>query len=150
MKPAKSGTNLLMICIDANLIIQHFVTPDHPAISKIWLEWTQNRIQFMAPTLIHFELANAFYRYRVHHVLSQEAAEKGLKAALEIPIELVQDNDLNVEAFKLADHYRLPATYDAYYLALALRHNVDFWTADQRLWNILEPHKLAWLNFVPY
>jgi predicted nucleic acid-binding protein len=43
-----------------------------------------------------------------------------------------------------------PTAYDAQYLAVAERHQADFWTADERLFNALNgkfPH-IDWLGNV--
>ncbi len=47
-----------------------------------------------------------------------------------------------------AAHYKLPAAYDAQYLALAEWMKMDLWTADARLINTLKPFKLNWIHGV--
>ena len=49
------------------------------------------------------------------------------------------DAGLASEALSLAHAHHLPATYDAIYVALAMRLNGPLWTADERLWNQIRP-----------
>ena len=139
-----------MICLDANLIIRRVISPDDEATNNLWARWEKARERFIAPALIQYEIANAFHQYRRNKLLSPEDAGLALRTALAIPIETVHDLDLNQEAFGIANRYNLAAAYDSHYLAVALRHGLEFWTADERLWNSLKSQNLSWLHFLPY
>ena len=55
--------------------------------------------------------------------------------------------EISADAMELAHRFDLPATYDAHYLALALRENCEYWTADTRLWNSVK-RKLSWVRWL--
>ena len=59
---------------------------------------------------------------------------------------LIGDSSLHRRAIVLAATHRLPATYDADYLALAERMGIDLYTADAHLVNALQPFKVDWVK----
>jgi predicted nucleic acid-binding protein len=87
----------------------------------------------VAPALLNYEVANALYRYEKAGELTQEEVQQALDTVLALPIQLIGDHALHVEAVLLARRAGLPATYDAHYLALAERLGAEFWTADRKL-----------------
>lgn len=56
---------------------------------------------------------------------------------------LVEDDS----ALALANQFNLSATYDAHYLALAERKGCEYWTADERLWNVVKT-QLPWVRWL--
>ena len=62
-----------------------------------------------------------------------------------MPISLYTDDDLHDRAMDFAGRFRLPAAYDSHYLALADRLGVEFWTADQKLYNTVSA-ALPWVK----
>ena len=57
------------------------------------------------------------------------------------------DAHLHQEALKMANLYNISATYDAHYLALAERLQVELWTADRRLFNSVSK-SLSWVKLI--
>jgi predicted nucleic acid-binding protein len=98
--------------------------------------------------LLYYEVTNGLYRYLKARIFSLETVEKTLHAALALPIELVGEADLHQRAKDLATNYNLPAAYDAHYLALAERFEVDLWTADARLFNAVQSFGIEWVKLV--
>ncbi len=47
----------------------------------------------------------------------------------------------------MTQKFRLPATYEAHYLALAEREACDYWTADERLCNGVKG-ELSWVRWL--
>jgi predicted nucleic acid-binding protein len=45
------------------------------------------------------------------------------------------------------ERFRMPAAYDAHYLALAQWLRCECWTADGRLWNTVKS-EFAWVRWV--
>lgn len=43
--------------------------------------------------------------------------------------------------------YQRPAAYNTHYLALAENHQSPFWTADERLYNVVR-HELTWVQWL--
>ncbi|MCL1474318.1 type II toxin-antitoxin system VapC family toxin [Argonema antarcticum] len=137
-----------IVCIDANFVVRMLTssTPESP-FDNLWLEWQASGYKPVAPTLIYYEVSNAFHRSAVARQILPEQAVRLMDAVLNLNITLYGDAELHREALNLAAQLRLPATYDAHYLALAQRLECEFWTADRRLFNAVQA-TLSWVNLV--
>ena len=67
--------------------------------------------------------------------------------ALEIKF-FIPDEDQNLKAFEWTLRIQRASAYDSYYLALAQSLDCEFWTADKRLYNVLEDEQLEWLRYI--
>jgi predicted nucleic acid-binding protein len=140
--------NPLMVCLDASFIVRFLTENNHDSIyHKKWQQWKQDKYILIAPNLIMYEISNAFHRAVIGEYITQREAEDFLLKALSLNLKLYGDKELHQDALKLANLFRLPATYDAHYLALANRFNVELWTADRRLFNAVSPD-LPWVKLV--
>lgn len=140
------ATNL--ICLDASFVVRYLSQNNEDSIYYQKLqEWQENNYSLIAPTLIMYEVANAFHRAVVAEQIIQTEAEDLLEEALALGIRFYGDQELHKDALKLANLFRLPATYDAHYLALANRLNVELWTADRRLFKAVSG-SLSWVKLI--
>jgi predicted nucleic acid-binding protein len=138
--------NSSTVCVDASTVIRLLIGPDNEAVKQLWDSWTDQGIHMVAPTLLHYEVTNGLYRQMRAGLLIPESVREALDIALALPVELVGDPDLHRRAGELAATYRLPAAYNAHYLALAERLGVELWTADARLVNALQPFGVDWVR----
>lgn len=67
--------------------------------------------------------------------------------ALDLPLELCGEPDLQWRALDLANKFFLPAAYDAHYLALAQLLEGEFWTSGGRLARTVQS-SLPWVHLV--
>ena len=130
--------NSSTICCDANLVIPWASANTSEGYDRFVEDWLQSGTRLIAPSLMHFEITNVIWRAHRAGQLSLANAQEGLQAALALPITIVDDDDLHLEAFAIARRFNLPAAYDAHYLALASREGVEFWTTDRRLHNAVQ------------
>ena len=121
------------ICVDASFIARLFVGPDDSRAWRLLDGWIEQDAAIYSPTLLLYELTNVFYRYHRAGYLSPASVELVLDAVSELPLRLEPHGSLVKPALRVASTLRLPAAYDAYYLALAERYDADLWTADGRL-----------------
>jgi predicted nucleic acid-binding protein len=135
------------LCIDANLIVRLLASPQDISIRQFWEEWDDANQQLAAPTLLRYEVVNAFYRYEKQGTISRDAVHAALKAALALPIHYYGEAGLHVHALLLAERFSLPAAYDAHYLALAEQLGTELWTADKRLYHAVE-QALPWVHYI--
>jgi predicted nucleic acid-binding protein len=141
-------SNSSTICVDANIIIRLTLKLDDEIIKQLWASWITQEYSLVAPTLLYYEVANGLYRQEKSGRLSSELVRYTLDFALTLPIQLIGDVALHQHAHALATKYNLPATYDAHYLALAERLNVELWTADAKLFNTIQSAGVEWVKLV--
>jgi predicted nucleic acid-binding protein len=122
------------LCVDASVVVRLLVdAPDSERVHALWEGWQSAGRPLVAPSLLHYEVANALFRYEQAGELAEEEVQQALDAALGLSLRLIGDSALHVAAVLLARRLQLAATYDAHYLALAERLGAEFWTADRRL-----------------
>lgn len=138
--------NSSTICLDASIIIRLSLTPDDNAVQELWDSWHAQGCRFVAPTLLYYEITNALYQQEKNRLLSGKMIDNVLEFVLTLPIQLIADTALHKPARELAVLYSLPATYDAHYLALAERLNIELWTADARLYNTVLSYGVEWVK----
>ena len=132
--------------VDASLAVKWVLEEPHSPRARDLLEWwVHSRVVISAPTLLVVETANVLFKRVRRSELTVEGAKDGL-AVLASMVTLVPRDDawLAIEALSLAHAHNLPATYDAISLALAMRLNCRFWTADERLWNQIR-QRVPWV-----
>ena len=138
--------NSSTVCVDASIVLRHILQPDDEPVKKLWLSWISQQYRLISPTLLYYEVTNGLYQQQKYGLLSPETIRDSLELALSLPINLVGEVGLHQRAREIATQYKLPATYDAHYLALAEGMGIELWTADARLVNTLKPYKLGWVK----
>ncbi|WP_107668031.1 type II toxin-antitoxin system VapC family toxin [Cyanothece sp. BG0011] len=137
-----------MVSVDASFIIRLITSSNNSDSYNIkWQEWQSSNTVIVAPTLIMYEVSNGIYRYQKAGQIIQDEAETLLNSALNLGIRFYGDANLHQEALNFASLYNLSATYDAHYLALAQRLQVELWTADKRLFNAVS-QSLSWVKLI--
>lgn len=137
-----------LICIDASLVVRLVVDTADNRLPEQWKEWTQAGTQIAAPSLLFYEVTNALYQYQQHGFLNPEIVEQALNAALSLPINLYTGSAYHLTAVRIAKRFALPATYGAHYLAVAEHLEAEFWSADRRLAQKVQP-QLNWFRLYP-
>ena len=140
-----------IICVDANFVVRlvNSKTANSPFIT-LWEQWQANQSTLVAPTLFYYEVTNALYRMSKAGQITILEAKEALNDALSFEIILyghLQLDDLHQKAFALANNFKLPASYDAHYLAVAESLNCEFYTGDKRLYNVVKD-SLTWVHLV--
>ena len=111
--------NSSTVCVDASIVLRHILQPDDEPVKKLWLSWISQQYRLISPTLLYYEVTNGLYQQQKYGLLSPETIRDSLELALSLPINLVGEVGLHQRAREIATKYKLPATYDAHYLALA-------------------------------
>ncbi|MEO7194759.1 MAG: type II toxin-antitoxin system VapC family toxin [Pseudonocardiaceae bacterium] len=122
-------------CVDASLVVR--ILDADPAVVPAWERLMRLDGDLIAPSLLHYEVANALHQQHRTGRVTAETAHDGLRRVLSLPIELHGDAQLHRRALEIAHERHLPATYDAHYVALAERFRVPLWTCDRRLAAVL-------------
>jgi len=141
-----------VVCVDASVVVA-LVTPESRSerALTLWTAWMSRETQVVAPGLLRYELASALRRKAVRGLMEEADARRALEAALSLDISFLDPPELPRRAFDLASRLRLPAAYDACYLALTEMVGGEFWTADERLYNAVRGAfpAIRWLGEAP-
>ncbi|MCB0113501.1 MAG: type II toxin-antitoxin system VapC family toxin [Caldilineaceae bacterium] len=124
--------NSSSICLDANAVVHLVLRQETPQFARQWLEWSQAKRTFIAPSILYYEVGNALYQYYRNSIITHETLTAAQRAAMQLGIRLYADAGVHQRALDLCIEFALPAIYDAHYLAIAERFGAELWTADQR------------------
>jgi predicted nucleic acid-binding protein len=137
------------VCVDASFVVRLLtVAPEESPYQALWNSWVDSGLTIAAPSLIFYEVTSALYRLTKAGYFSSEVAQEFLEIAVTLNILLEGDTSLHRRAWEIANQFRLSATYDAHYLALAETLEAGLWTADRRLANAVGS-TLPWIHLVP-
>lgn len=136
------------VVVDTSIALKWvLVEPDSPVARGLLAEWIENEMVILAPELLAYEVSNSLYRKARKGEMTLDAAKLGLTKILSTGLEFDSSSSsaLSVRAMEIAEHFNLPATYDAHYVALAEREKCELWTADTRLWRAVQ-EKMTWVH----
>lgn len=139
-----------LVVVDTSLAIKWVLNePDSDKALALLNQWNANGVVMIAPSLLSFEAANAFYKNFRKGKITLIQAQRAIEAVLAIGIvlEFPEKPTLHLKALELTERYKLPAAYDAHYLALAERENCELWTANMRFWNAIK-HQVSCVHMV--
>jgi len=123
------------LVVDSSVAVKWFaVEPYSAEARRILDDYQSGLLSFLAPDLINAEVGNIVWKKQIFHGLDASDAEDILNKFRQLQFDFTPSAELLVEAYKLAAAHRR-TVYDALYLALNLRENCRFVTADERLVN---------------
>jgi predicted nucleic acid-binding protein len=131
-----------LICADNSIWIRIMVDIDR----RLAIEasgWFDAGVPMLAPGLLHYEFSHVLTRYTRNRRLSPTYANALLESLLALEIELIDDNDLHIQALKHSTAHPGLSGYDAHYLAVCERTGAELWTADKRLATFAEASDIA-------
>jgi predicted nucleic acid-binding protein len=123
-----------MICVDASLAVKLVVPEEYsPEVSAMFAACVREGEAVYAPTLVAFEVTNIVRKKMLREGLGWSDAIARLSDFFALPIQLRTSHDLHLDALEIAERFRMAATYDAEYVALAQNIGCDLWTDDRVL-----------------
>ena len=125
------------VVIDSSVAIKWFIAEPYSSVAHCVLEGYQlGALTFLAPDLIYAEVGNVVWKKHIHQGLTSIDAQLVLDTFRSMPLVVTSTAELLGEAYRLAvTHQR--AVYDTMYLALSLREQCRFVTADEKLVNAI-------------
>lgn len=136
------------ICVDAGLVLKLVLNePDSPKAEALWRSWAQNGMRPMAPSLFPYEITAVIRKAIRQNRVSASFGQQALRQALAFGVRLYTFPGIHERALALSLQFNRPSAYDEHYLALAEKTGVDFWTADERLYNAVHA-KLPWVHWL--
>jgi predicted nucleic acid-binding protein len=136
------------VCVDANLALKLIlVEADSAQAHHLWNSWIDAGVEVIAPPLLAFEGTSVICHKMHRGSVPLEEAELMFKAFHFLGVKLLYPDGLHQRAWELAKRYNRPQAYDSHYLALAEILGLDLWTADKRLYNVVE-QDLPWVKWL--
>jgi predicted nucleic acid-binding protein len=140
-----------LVCVDASLILKLVLPEEYSERAlMLWKNWLRDGIQPVSPRLLVYEVTSVLRKHAHRGVLPQSSAEEAFAAINRIiteQIEITDPSDMHEKAWELAGRFNRPTAYDCHYLALAEHMQCPFWTADERLFNVVRD-KLEWVSWI--
>jgi predicted nucleic acid-binding protein len=99
-------------------------------------DWDAGAITVHVTDLIPSEIGSVFLKALRRGRITAGRARVSIERLLDMPYTPHASPPLVLRAFEIADQYN-QRIYDCFYVALAEREGVDFWTGDERLCNAL-------------
>jgi len=138
------------VVVDASIAIKWVLkeTDSHIALALL-NDWIDEEIEIHAPSLLTYEISNAFYRRIRKGEIPFYDVRIGLTEIIYkvIVFDFTEEPDFIIRAMELGQQFGLPATYDSHYLALTESMGCELWTADLRMWNTIKG-KLGWVRWM--
>jgi predicted nucleic acid-binding protein len=123
------------LVVDASVAIKWFVPePLSVEARRILDDYQAGTLSLLAPDLINAEVGNIVWKKQTFHGLSPDDAGTILDEFRKLSIAVTQTGDLLADAYGLAVTLRR-SVYDSLYLALSIREDCPFLTADEKLAN---------------
>lgn len=120
---------------DSGIVIKWCVSESDSAQAKlIYDKYEEGNLEFLAPSLLPAEIGNIIWKKLVFQNLSEINAEAAIKIYQQIAFTLTPISLLFDDTFKIAIKYKR-TFYDSLYLALSIRENCEFVTADEKFYN---------------
>jgi len=135
--------------VDANIAIN--TTLDiTDSLERFWERVDQEQITPCAPRLWLSETTSAIRFLLSQKEITSNEAEEALRTVHGLRVEIInEDEESSLRALELAGKLGQSKAYDAFYLALAEKLGVEFWTADERLFNRCKKDlKLSWVHWI--
>ena len=131
---------MLPLVVDSSVAIKWFVVEPYSADARRILEdYQAGLVSFSAPDLIYAEVGNIVWKKQTMQGLDPADAREILESLRSITFRITPASDLLEEAYRIAVKYQR-TVYDSLYLALSLREQSQFVTADERLVNAVSGH----------
>jgi predicted nucleic acid-binding protein len=135
------------LVVDSSVVVKWFVVEPYCAEAQRILDgYQKGALSFLAPDLINAEFGNIIWKKHLFQGLDAIDAQNIVDAFSTLQFTITPTATLLEEAYKIAVVHRR-TVYDSLYLALSLRENCQFITADEKLVNAVSPSfsNLVWL-----
>jgi len=137
----------IRVVVDSNFIVRLLTKRPESPYATLWREWESNGTAVYAPSLLPYEVTNAFWRFENSGTLSSSAVTSSIDRMNDLQIELVSTSEIHLEALEFVRRYWESKAYDSHFLALAQFLECDLWTSDKKLYKRVGRH-LSWVQFV--
>lgn len=123
------------LIVDSGVVVKWFVPESDSAIARlIYSDYHDGSFELLAPNLISVEFGNIIWKKHAFQGLTLSRAQLAIDAFKKVEFTFSSAENLFDDAFQIAVKHRR-SFYDSLYLALSVRENCQFVTADEKLYN---------------
>jgi len=142
------ATNERLAVIDASLVLKTILPNPDMSRCQSLLAQLQG-VQLVVPALWVYEVTSTLAKAVYFKQLTVEESQAALHQVLELDVQIVPpDEAQSALALDWTLRLKRASAYDSFYLAIADALEAPFWTADQRLVNVMQGQKVAWLHWI--
>ncbi|MGI8639122.1 MAG: type II toxin-antitoxin system VapC family toxin [Pyrinomonadaceae bacterium] len=125
------------IVVDSGITVKWYIEEDDSPIAQlIYDEYESGKLSFLAPDLIYAEFGNIIWKKLIFKDLDRQEADFAIQRFKKISFTLTPITFLFDDAYQIAVKHKR-TFYDSLYLALSIRENCEFVTADEKFYNAL-------------
>jgi predicted nucleic acid-binding protein len=136
------------VVVDSGIYLTSALNEPHAAnANDLLATLVASQFQLAAPYLFRYELVSVIRKHVARGTITLADGRTMLQGLLREPVQIFTDELLLQRAFDLATQFGRPAAYDSFYLALAEHLKCEFWTADQKLFNVVSGN-LSWVKWI--
>ena len=139
---------MTQLVVDSSVVIKWFVVEPYTTEAlSIYQDYQSGRFTLIAPDFLNAEIGNIVWKKLNRQALSANEAQEVIEDFREITFQLISTAELLEDAYNLAVKYQR-TVYDMLYVALSLREQCSFVTADEKLANAITPalSNVIWLG----
>jgi len=126
------------LVVDSGITVKWFVEEDDSDTAQlIYNQYESGTISLLAPGLIHAEFGNVIWKKLIFQGVSKEETDFAIQNFQNISFILTPITLLFDDAYRIAVKYKRPF-YDSLYLALSVKENCEFVTADEKFYNSVQ------------
>jgi predicted nucleic acid-binding protein len=136
------------LVLDASVVLKWYL-PDEECgreAFNILEQHVAGNVALFAPAILPFEVLNALLVAERMARIAEEVTEKAFHAFLELEIDFQDSTDNYQDILFVARSFQR-SVYDASYLSLAVKKDIDFVTGDKRLYNSVKD-RLKWAKWI--
>lgn len=123
---------------DSGVAVKWFIEEDDSDTAQlIYDEYENDNLSFLAPSLLHAKFGNIIWKKQIFQGISAVEADFAVKKLQAVSFILTPITSLFDDAYKIAVKYKR-SFYDSLYLALSIRENCEFVTADEKFYNAVK------------
>ena len=123
------------LVVDSGVSVKWFVE-EHDSFKALQIlkDYRNEKTSFLAPDLIYAEFGNIIWKKQIFKGLAPQDANFAVQEFKKIFFTLTPITALFDDAFQIAVKYKR-TFYDSLYLALSIKENCKFVTADEKFYN---------------
>jgi predicted nucleic acid-binding protein len=136
------------IVIDASVVLKWYLKDEEWGQEAVWFleQHVAGNMVLFAPTILTYEVLNALLVAERTGRIAEQTTETAFEGFVELEIEFSDPFVDYSDILSLARSFHR-TVYDASYISLANKKNIDFVTGDKRLYNAVKD-KLKWVKWI--